>query len=165
MFQMNTVVWHINKCWPFPTNQISYTHKTAFYQLLWIWLGIKANAKPQKLTLAIMIQNLHPTEIFIPKFNTCYPTLVFTTIKLVVIRSWLKSMRWARLQNRLGIYPNSKVQGANMGPIWGQQDPGGSHVAPMNFAIWVVLTVTAIWGESCSTCVCSFLIFYNVHIL
>ena len=26
-----------------------------------------------------------------------------------------------------------------MGPIWGRQDPGGSHVGPMNFAIWVVL--------------------------
>ena len=26
--------------------------------------------------------------------------------------------------------------GANMGPIWGQQDPGGTHVGPMNFVIW-----------------------------
>ena len=24
-----------------------------------------------------------------------------------------------------------------MGPIWGRQDPGGPHVGPMNFAIWV----------------------------
>ena len=23
-----------------------------------------------------------------------------------------------------------------MGPIWGQQDPGGPYVGPMNFAIW-----------------------------
>ena len=30
----------------------------------------------------------------------------------------------------------SKVHGANMGPIWGRQDPGGPHVGPMNFAIW-----------------------------
>ena len=36
-------------------------------------------------------------------------------------------------------YPDSKVHGANMGPIWGRQDPGGSHVGPMNFAIWVVI--------------------------
>ena len=33
--------------------------------------------------------------------------------------------------------PDSKVHGANMGPIWGRQDPGGLHVGPMNFAIWV----------------------------
>ena len=32
---------------------------------------------------------------------------------------------------------DSKVHGANMGPIWGRQDPGGPHVGPMNFAIWV----------------------------
>ena len=34
--------------------------------------------------------------------------------------------------------PDSKVYGANMGPIWGRQDPGGPHVGPMNFAIWEV---------------------------
>ena len=34
-------------------------------------------------------------------------------------------------------YPDSKVNGANMGPIWGRQDPGGRNVGPMNFAIWV----------------------------
>ena len=32
--------------------------------------------------------------------------------------------------------PDSKVHGANMGPIWGRQDPGGLHVGPMNFIIW-----------------------------
>ena len=32
--------------------------------------------------------------------------------------------------------PDSKVHEANMGPIWGRQDPGGSHVGSMNFAIW-----------------------------
>ena len=36
------------------------------------------------------------------------------------------------------MYPDSKVQGANMGAIWGRQDPGGPHVGPMSFAIWVV---------------------------
>ena len=36
-------------------------------------------------------------------------------------------------------YPNSKVHGANMGPIWGRQDPGGPHVGPMNFVIWVAV--------------------------
>ena len=41
------------------------------------------------------------------------------------IQQWLK-------QN----IPDSKVHGANMGPIWGQPDPGGPHVGPMNFAIW-----------------------------
>ena len=35
-------------------------------------------------------------------------------------------------------YPDSKIYGANIGPIWGPQDPDGSHVGPMNFAIWVL---------------------------
>ena len=34
------------------------------------------------------------------------------------------------------ITPDNKVHGANMGPIWGRQDPGGPHVGPMNFVIW-----------------------------
>ena len=34
------------------------------------------------------------------------------------------------------LFPNSKVHAANMGPIWGRQDPGGPHVG-MDFAIWV----------------------------
>ena len=32
--------------------------------------------------------------------------------------------------------PDSKVHGANMGPICGRQDPGGPHVGHMNFVIW-----------------------------
>ena len=35
-------------------------------------------------------------------------------------------------------YPDSKVHGASVGPIWGRQDPGGPHVGPMNYAFWVV---------------------------
>ena len=30
--------------------------------------------------------------------------------------------------------PDSKVQGANMGPTWGPQDPGESHIGHMNLA-------------------------------
>ena len=35
-----------------------------------------------------------------------------------------------------------------MGPIWGRQGPGGPHVDPMNFAIWV--------GLPCLTCLTMF---------
>ena len=37
--------------------------------------------------------------------------------------------------------PDSKIHGANMGPIWGRQDPGGPHIGPMNFAIWDIIFV------------------------
>ena len=34
------------------------------------------------------------------------------------------------------IIPDSKVHGANMGPIWGRQVRGGPHVGPSNFDNW-----------------------------
>ena len=40
-------------------------------------------------------------------------------------------------QKKERMAPESKVHGANIGPIWGQQDPGGPHGGLMNFAIWV----------------------------
>ena len=33
-------------------------------------------------------------------------------------------------------FPDSKVNGANMGPTWVRQDPGGPHVDSMNLDIW-----------------------------
>ena len=39
-------------------------------------------------------------------------------------------------ERAMGATPDSKVHQANMGLIWGRQDPGGSHVGPMNLAIW-----------------------------
>ena len=38
--------------------------------------------------------------------------------------------------------PDSEARGAYMGPTWGRQDPGGSHVGPMNFAIRAIFRVT-----------------------
>ena len=38
--------------------------------------------------------------------------------------------------SKKGANPDSKVHGANMGPIWGWQDPGWPHVGHMNFVIW-----------------------------
>ena len=32
--------------------------------------------------------------------------------------------------------PDSKVHGANMGPIWILSAPDGPHVGPMNLGIW-----------------------------
>ena len=50
------------------------------------------------------------------------------------------------------IYPDNKVHGANMGPIWGQQDPGGPHVGPISFAIWDVILGKDTWQYE-QTCV------------
>ena len=42
--------------------------------------------------------------------------------------------------------PDSKVNGANMGPIWGRQDPCGPHVGHMNLAIWDGVSTVSIWS-------------------
>ena len=52
---------------------------------------------------------------------------------LLYIVEKINHMVWEQI---LLIITDSKVHGANMGPIWGRQDPGGPHVGPMNFAIW-----------------------------
>ena len=42
--------------------------------------------------------------------------------------------------------PDSKVHWANMGPIWGRQDPGGPHVGPTPWSllsgVWFILQGT-----------------------
>ena len=51
-------------------------------------------------------------------------------------RIWRLDHRAIRMLVEKLINPDSKVRGAHMGPIWGRQDPGGTHVGPMNFVIW-----------------------------
>ena len=44
-------------------------------------------------------------------------------------------------------FPDNKVHGANMGPNWGRQDPGGPHVGPVNLAFWdKIKTVKNSWS-------------------
>ena len=62
---------------------------------------------------------------------------------------------WLDFQRRI---PDSKVHGANMGPVWDRQDPGGPHVGTMNFAIWDAFVtrpkfVNDMGGECATSCV------------
>ena len=56
--------------------------------------------------------------------------------------------------------PDSKVYAANMGPTWDRQDPGGSHVGPMNLAIWDVKITSNYHLYTCPT-ICSLLVKLN----
>ena len=56
-------------------------------------------------------------------------------------RTWISNCIHSKVTPVWGDFiPDRKVHGANMGPIWGRQDPGGPHVCPMNFAIWDVFS-------------------------
>ena len=50
--------------------------------------------------------------------------------------------------------PDSKVHGAYMGPTWGRQDPGGSHVGPMSLAYLVCYTIVnqPVFTKKIQTC-------------
>ena len=55
----------------------------------------------------------------------------FVTIKITP-----SLIGWLQAYNQP--FPDSKVHGANMGPIWRRQDTDGPHVGPINFTIWVM---------------------------
>ena len=59
--------------------------------------------------------------------------------------------------------PDNKIHGANVGPIWGRQDPGGPHVGPMNFAIWEVVKIIVIQVQLCTIKACSWLYVYSIY--
>ena len=45
-----------------------------------------------------------------------------------------------------------------MGPIWSRQDPGGPHVGPMNFAIWVgIWNPCQVYSDQCVSMIKSIL--------
>ena len=67
---------------------------------------------------------------------------VKTSLDLVVRRL---TAQWLEAYGPFFSYPDNEVHGANMGPICGRQDPVGSHVGPINFAIWVELIWD--WGK------------------
>ena len=56
--------------------------------------------------------------------------LTTTTTTLMMIRVMIAD------DDHTGGNPDSKVHGANMGPIWVLSAPGGPHVGLMNLAIW-----------------------------
>ena len=63
-----------------------------------------------------------------------YPKWLFLLTKLSTeLRAWISNhIQYFSccLQLSSITYPESKVHGANMGPIWGRQDPGGPYVCP-----------------------------------
>ena len=62
------------------------------------------------------------------------------------------------IHNALMAYPDSKVHRANMGPIWGRQDPDGPRVGPMNFAILVV----PLWNKNDPRLIIVFTQYFNL---
>ena len=78
-----------------------------------------------------------------PSFPAMFPSkyLLFTVNYCCSDMAAVSSLSewWHHIQGAMRLSrskADSKVHGANIGPIRGWQDPGGPHVSPINFAIW-----------------------------
>ena len=106
----------------------------------------------------LTVPRCHPAYSYgwIQSCTDCLPNFEVTTLRILF---WLRHLdgytcvvecRTVALMERLARsmqpYPDSKVHGANMGPIWGLQDTGGPHVDPMNFAICVCMYNQSDWA-------------------
>ena len=96
--------------------------------------------------------NLHTGLILVPDFCcrgthicvcVCVRACVRATATDISITSVFKhhvvirqSLEYSVFVSVVMTTPDSKVYGANMGRVWGRQDPGWPHVGPMNLAIW-----------------------------
>ena len=69
--------------------------------------------------------------------QTLETLVIWDAIALIMTSLWYDVSAWIDSEiHQTDVSPDSKVDGANMGAIWGRGDPGGPHVGPMNFAIW-----------------------------
>ena len=98
-----------------------------------IW-GKEMESLKIRLFTKMLVSQKQPTNSF---FNDCVVYLSHVTCEE---RIW-KNMPFCKDVLGMYHYPDSKVHRANTGLIWGRQDPGGPHVGPMNFAIWVFMTL------------------------
>ena len=89
---------------------------------------------PWKIRVNVSIESTRIEAITATKQSTTKPCAYFMGYSLHV-------MDWQPAVHFTYMCPDSKVHGADMGPTWGRQDPGGPHVGLMNFAIWVPVTI------------------------
>ena len=82
--------------------------------------------------MSLKYQEVDSTSSMVP--------LTFTSVTVLSLMCWT--------------FPDNTVHGANMGPTWGLQDPGGPHVSHMKLAIWVAFTPGAdiVWVTLQSLC-------------
>ena len=65
--------------------------------------------------------------------------MLFPVVMLPCGHHWEYLIIWLKLVDLTwwsSANPDNKVHGANMGPIWARQDPGGPHVGPTDLVIW-----------------------------
>ena len=128
-------------------SMLSFAQKTSFLCALFFFLQVSAVLSNHISSVFI----LNFGHIILCEYNICsYSIISFVqnTTTSWQENSFCITSLWENnppvtsrfpSQRASNVEPDSKVHGANMGPIWGRQDPGGPHVGHMNFAIWGIL--------------------------
>ena len=109
----------------------------------WAWTGNGRTDIPSHCVCASLATRMFPfswmnTVCFSAFWQLCY-CWWFNICTLLFV--WLIQSQCVANQLFLSIAAtfvctSTTLIGANMGPIWDRQDPGGPHVGSMNFAIW-----------------------------
>ena len=115
------------------TGQWDHRHR----KLTWSILYCKDKTTQTRFTTFSIILGVNPSGIsYVPMYELVWSC----PMNLPLLSHW--QIPWW-----LSLY-ESKVHGANMGPIWGPQDPGGPHVGPMNFLSGQVGWLSPSWVET-----------------
>ena len=91
------------------------------------------------LLLFMQLADHRHCELVLCFQNSWWCNIGSNHMELIPIMAWSNITWYHKISGYLQRYPDSKVHGANMGPTWGQQDPGGPHVGPMNLTIRVCI--------------------------
>ena len=73
--------------------------------------------------------------------SACYNEIVPSICHGQKIDTVMSLTRWIDYQIMSHTDPDRKVHGANMGSIWGRQDPGGPHVGPWTSLSGMVIVI------------------------
>ena len=106
----------------------------------------------QRTRLTILVEN-EPSKV-------CYISGISSAILYNGVVQWTMVHSGSLTLNvPVRMYPDSKVHGANMGPIWGRQYPGGLHVGPMNLAFWL----SSSFEETSNSVRCIIILLFSDH--
>ena len=87
-----------------------------------------------KVLLCIVL--FYVCYIMIPRGFMQFMHPSITTLKVASIASGQSADCPSASEAALKDISKHPWYGANMGPVWGRQDPGGPHIGPMKFDIW-----------------------------
>ena len=109
----------------------------------WTYLVISLQWRHMIVTASQITNHSTVCQQLIKAYNkgNCFHVIMPSNTSLL-FRIVVPCCTWKSEQAIQDVFPDSKVHGANMGPIWVLSAPDGPHVGPMNLAIRVGATVS-----------------------